>query len=190
MESVEYRKSGLSNRAEMSLGERSLASMKIAKNVLSTLNNDQTIFCYLSYQHEVATFALIQDFLGKGGRVAIPWTNYHTKEMKPILVDKETIGRSLVKDIYGIHEPDEAFARAHLLDPAELDVVLCPGTAFSRDGGRMGYGGGFYDRFLATKNIYKIGLCFDCQLFPHFEQKKTDVPMDMVITDNEIIKLK
>ena len=83
----------------------------------------------------------------------------------------------------GVHEPDPAHGTP--LDPGEIDVVLVPGVAFSRDGGRLGRGAGYYDRFLARLNptALKLGVAFSCQLFDTVPLEPHDVILDQVICE-------
>src|SRR4030095_5354369 len=72
--------------------------------------------------------------------------------------------------------------------PAELDLVMVPGVGFSRAGGRMGNGQGYYDRLLATvrPDCRLIGLCYECQLFDDLVVSEHDVFMDQVVTEKEV----
>ena len=72
-----------------------------------------------------------------------------------------------------------------------IDICICPGSVFDRNGGRIGYGGGYYDRFLAKEELFgilKIGLCFGFQLFDNIDQKKHDIKMDYIFTEEDVVK--
>jgi 5-formyltetrahydrofolate cyclo-ligase len=93
--------------------------------------------------------------------------------------------RSLSKDLrkgtYGIMEPRAVCVKALA---SQMDIIIVPGVAFDKQGGRLGRGGGYYDRFLRkTQKIVKIGLCFREQLVKKVPMKAHDVRMDRIITD-------
>ena len=76
-------------------------------------------------------------------------------------------------------------------NPDKLDLVIVPGIAFDKKGHRIGYGYGYYDRFLKTikKKAVKIGLAFDFQLIESIPEEEHDVPMNIVVTDKEILRI-
>lgn len=75
------------------------------------------------------------------------------------------------------------------MPPASIDVAIIPGAVFDRCGHRLGYGGGFYDRFLArmAPQATRIGLAFSCQVVDQIPSLPHDVPMDLVITEQEVL---
>jgi len=73
----------------------------------------------------------------------------------------------------------------------EIDVVLVPGLIFREDGFRIGYGGGYYDRFLRdAKSVVKIGLCYEMQIYEDIPVDIYDIPVDYIITEKRIIDCK
>lgn len=92
----------------------------------------------------------------------------------------------LKKGAYGILEPSVV----KTADEKDIDVILVPGLAFDRHGGRMGFGKGYYDRLLETSIAVKIGLCYDFQLFDTIPTESHDVPMDFIITEKEICEIR
>ena len=91
---------------------------------------------------------------------------------------------SLTAGTFGILEPD---GNAPEVLPGEVELIVVPGIAFDRKGNRMGRGKGYYDRLLAEISAPKAGLCFDFQLFDEVPTEAFDCPMDMIVTDREII---
>jgi len=89
-------------------------------------------------------------------------------------------GRALVAGAFGIPEPT-----GDPVDPQEIDVVLVPGLAFTRDGRRLGQGGGFYDRFLplVREDCVTVGVCFAEQIVDDLITEPHDRIVDLVITD-------
>ena len=132
----------------------------------------KTIFAYLSYNQEVRTDSLIARAWAEGKAVAVPKI---IGEEMVFLSLKE--GDPVAEGYKGIPEPAKEIP---LSDPTAL--VLLPGLAFDPMGHRLGYGGGFYDRFLAKEPHPTIALCFDFQMLPHLDTEDHDVPADVVLS--------
>ena len=133
----------------------------------------KTIYGYLPYNQEVRTVPMLEQALKDGKRVAVP--KVYGDDMKFIYI---TDFSQVEKGYAGIPEPiaDEPVAD----DPTAL--VLMPGLAFDKDGHRIGYGGGFYDRFLAAeRNHPTLALCYDFQMLPALETEEFDIPVDCVL---------
>ncbi len=91
----------------------------------------------------------------------------------------------LVRHRFGMWEPDPALP---VIEPGELDVVLVPGVAFDPQGGRLGYGGGYYDRFLPTTRALRVGIAADSCLVDSLPCGELDVRMDWIATPSGIIR--
>lgn len=133
----------------------------------------KTIYGYLPYNQEVRTVPMLEQAIRDGKRVAVP--KVYGDEMKFIYMDDLS---KVEKGYAGIPEPiaDEPVAD----DPTAL--VLMPGLAFDREGHRIGYGGGFYDKFLAAEpNHPTLALCYAFQMQEHLETEEYDIPVDWVI---------
>ncbi len=89
----------------------------------------------------------------------------------------------LVKGHFGILEPSSS---APVADPNGLDLILVPGIAFDREGGRLGRGRGYYDRLLAGASAFKVGVCFDSQIVPEVPREPHDIRMDAVVTPSGV----
>ena len=136
--------------------------------------NAKTIYAYLPYNQEVRTIPILKQALHDGKRVAVP--KVFGEEMKFIYLDDFSM---VEKGYAGIPEPisDEPVAND------KTALVLMPGLAFDMDGHRIGYGGGFYDRFLAMEpNHPTLALCYDFQVFSHLDTEEFDIPVDCVIS--------
>ena len=133
----------------------------------------KTIYGYLPYNQEVRTTAMLQQALADGKRVAVP--KCYGEEMRFIyLTDLSRVE----KGYCNIPEPIEDGPIAD--DPTAL--VLMPGLAFTEAGLRMGYGGGFYDKFLAAEpNHPTLALCYDFQMVDYIPTEEYDVPVDTVL---------
>jgi 5-formyltetrahydrofolate cyclo-ligase len=133
----------------------------------------KTIYGYLPYNQEVRTIPILEQALRDGKTVAVP--KVYGDTMKFIYL---TDLNRVEKGYAGIPEPmdDEPIAD----DPTAL--VLMPGLAFDREGHRIGYGGGFYDKFLAEEpNHPTVALCYEFQMLEKLETEEFDVPVDRVL---------
>ncbi|WP_406677004.1 5-formyltetrahydrofolate cyclo-ligase [Moorella sp. ACPs] len=145
-----------------------------------------TIMSYVSFGSEVATPALIKAALAGGKRVAVPLCVRDGRRL--IASEVLAFPDDLQPGTWGILEPRPESLRP--LDPKLIDLVIVPGVAFDRAGNRLGYGAGYYDRFLATlrPETRTIALAFAEQIVPDVYPEAHDRPVDMVITDTEIIQ--
>lgn len=133
----------------------------------------KTIYGYLPYNQEVRTTRMLSRALADGKRVAVP--KVYGDTIKFILLSDLT---QVAKGYAGIPEPvaDGPVAA----DPTAL--VLMPGLAFDPEGHRLGYGGGFYDKFLAAEPDHPtLALCYDFQMLPHLDTENYDIPVDRVL---------
>ena len=135
--------------------------------------NAKTFYGYLPYNQEVRTTPLLEQAIRDGKRVAVP--KCYGDEMKFIYMDDLT---KVEPGYANIPEPIEDGPIAD--DPTAL--VLMPGLAFDPEGHRIGYGGGFYDKFLAQEPDHPtVALCYDFQMMPHLETEEYDIPVDLVL---------
>ncbi len=135
--------------------------------------NAKTIYGYLPYNQEVRTVPMLQRALEDGKQVAVP--KCYGEEMRFIYL---TDLSQVEKGYCGIPEPIADGPVAE--DPTAL--VLMPGLAFDRQGHRIGYGGGFYDKFLAVEPEHPtLALCYAFQMVDHMETEEFDIPVDTVL---------
>jgi 5-formyltetrahydrofolate cyclo-ligase len=133
----------------------------------------KTIYGYLPYNQEVRTVPMLEKAIADGKKVAVP--KVYGDEMKFIYLDDLS---AVEKGYAGIPEP---VADGPVADD-ETALVLMPGLAFDRDGHRIGYGGGFYDKFLAQEpNHPTLALCYDFQMLPKLQTEEFDIPVDQVL---------
>ena len=139
----------------------------------SAYQSCKTLYGYLPYNQEVRTLPILTQALADGKQVAVP--KVYGDDMKFIyLTDLHQVSKGYA----GIPEPiaDEPVAE----DPTAL--VLMPGLAFDPQGHRIGYGGGFYDRFLSREPEHPtLALCYEFQMVPRLETEEYDIPVDTVI---------
>ena len=133
----------------------------------------KTIYGYLPYNQEVRTVAMLEQALADGKRVAVP--KCYGEEMRFIYLDDLS---KVEKGYCGIPEPVEDGPVAD----DKTALVLMPGLAFTKEGLRMGYGGGFYDKFLAAEPEHPtLALCYDFQMVEHIPTEDYDIPVNTVL---------
>ncbi len=133
----------------------------------------ETIYGYLPFNQEVQTLPLLRQALLDGKQLALP--KCYGREMRFILTEDLT---RIQYSAFGAPEPAEDFPVAG--DPAAL--VIVPGLVFDSRGYRIGYGGGYYDRFLSREpNHPTVALCYDFQLIDHLEPEEHDIPVNTVL---------
>ena len=133
----------------------------------------KTIYGYLPYNQEVRTVPMLEQALKDGKKVAVP--KVYEDEMKFLYLDDLT---KVSKGYAGIPEP---IADGPVADD-ETALVLMPGLAFDPQGHRIGYGGGFYDKFLAAEPKHPtLALCYEFQLLPELDTEEHDIPVGTVL---------
>lgn len=132
-----------------------------------------TIYGYLPYNQEVRTVPMLEQAMKDGKRVAVP--KCYGEEMRFIYMD------DLSKVEKGYANIPEPIADEPVADD-KTALVLMPGMAFTKDGKRMGYGGGFYDKFLAAEpNHPTVALCYSFQMVEDLPTEDYDIPVDCVL---------
>lgn len=145
--------------------------------------NASLILCYVSFGSEVETHMLIQEALRFKKRIAIPihdGVSHHTP------VSEITRFSELTQSHRGILQVDPQFQR--LIDPSAVDLAVIPGIAFDRQGGRLGFGGGYFDKLLPLmKKASKMALAFEAQLSSDPLPLEThDILMHMIVTEKAV----
>ena len=175
MDKKELRRSIRERKRAMTEEEIVSRSGKLTELFLASdaYKNAKTIYGYLPYNQEVRTVPLLQQAQKDGKRVAVP--KCYGDEMRFIYLDDLT---RVEKGYANIPEPIEDGPIAD----DETALVLMPGLAFDPQGHRIGYGGGFYDKFLAAEPSHPtLALCYEFQMLPHLETEEHDIPVDFVI---------
>ncbi len=183
------RDSILSQRDAMSGDDTKRLSGTICRSLiaLSAYKEAKTVMCFLSFRSEVDTNLIVKNILKSGKKLVVPISDIKTKTLRLSYVKSMD---DLVKSTYGILEPSpSAFKEA---TPADIDLVLVPGACFNLKGYRIGYGGGYYDKFLPQikKTTLTLGLCYDFQIVSSINPEKHDIPVDIVLSEKRMIKTK
>ena len=143
---------------------------------LDILKKSKVIALYNSMPNEVDTILLIKKYLNKK-IVLLP--KIVDDKMAFIEINHDTV---YIKSKIGVEEP---IGKPYL---GNIDLIIVPGLAFDNKGNRLGFGKGYYDKYLFDKNIFKIGICFDLQIVDKVPVNNLDISMDMVISEKRIIK--
>ena len=172
-------------RNNINIKSKEQKTEEITKRFINTtqFKNAEIIAIYKSFSSEVSTEEIIKYALKSGKKIALPRVNKSKLDFYEI----KSIDEKLIKSNFGIEEPIENSKT--FVDKQKIDLVVVPGLAFDKEKNRLGYGGGFYDRFLAGINALKIGICFDEQLLKNetLPVKETDIKLDIIITDKEMV---
>jgi 5-formyltetrahydrofolate cyclo-ligase len=145
---------------------------------------------YLDCRSELRTRQALPAALESGKRIAVPYCTVDDRGANKLgLWLLESMNELIVGKWKILEPPRERWGEAGKeVDPAELDIVMVPGVAFSREGGRMGNGQGYYDRLLAgvRPDCLLVGLCYESQLFDELVVSPHDVFMDQVVTERGV----
>ena len=184
------RKKTLCVRDDLHIQERQSMSCEITKKILllEEVANSETIFIYVDFRSEVETHILIDELLKQGKRVAVPLTL--VKEKKLLLVAITNVEKDLVPGYCSIPEPRVAIRESQMVVGCEIETIILPGSVFDERGGRLGYGGGYYDRFMAHEapQAKRIGLAFDFQVVDRLVLQAHDELLDLVVTEKRTIR--
>jgi 5-formyltetrahydrofolate cyclo-ligase len=178
----EIRKKVLAIRNGMKPGEIEAKSGDIVRRLtaLQDLRESSTLMVFLSFGSEVRTDGLLRWGWEAGKRMVVPLCRPEDRGLTPCLLGSFAeleIGR------YGIREPKGEMIRP--VPREEIDAILVPAVAFDRRGHRVGYGGGYYDRFLPeVPRAVRIGAAYSCQIVAMVPEDPHDLPVDRIVTEN------
>ncbi len=180
MDKKTLRKNFLKIRGQIPEEARHKKSLIIAEKLFNSEEYKKSgfVFAYSSYGTEAETGDIIKKAFSDGKRIALPVMLEEKGKMAFIEITPKT---ELVKNKTGIFEP--VYDEEKAVTPKKGEVVIVPGAAFTLKGERMGYGGGYYDRYLSRCEAFKIGICFKEQLAEELPQDCFDIKTDTVITD-------
>lgn len=183
-EKAALRRSILARRDALPAAQRSELSARITNHVLalSVFSSAQTVLAYLSFGSEYDTAELVHATLALGKRLLLPRVDRANRRLELFQVtdpDTQTIAGT-----WGIREPD--LERCAAVPRESAALVLIPGVAFTLQGARLGYGGGFYDRLLARwpDRPPVIAPAFGLQLVETLPTSPTDATIDAVVTED------
>jgi 5-formyltetrahydrofolate cyclo-ligase len=166
---------------------RKLLSARVADNLWSVpeFAAAESILFFISFRSEVDTVPMIRQALDEGKVVCVPCTDDGDKSMVASRI--LDLGADLELGNYDIPEPKKECLRP--IAAEDIDVVLMPGVAFDLSGGRLGYGGGYYDRFLEKcgPRCALIAVAFEIQIIEHVPCADHDHHIHKVVTESRVI---
>ena len=172
----------LGRRDEIDAGERARRGEMIVERFLSLpeVVAARTVMAFWAFGSEVPTDPLISQLVERGVTVALPRIvdgHLEPRTWRP--------GEPVTQTHFGAREPQEG----RVVVPEEIDVVAVPGVAFDRRGGRVGYGGGFYDRLLPSTRALRAAIAFEVQVGEALLPGGAfDLPVDVIVTESEAIR--
>ncbi len=178
-------------RNSIPAGTQALKSVAIWKYFfgLEEYKNAKTIMIYSDIKSEVKTNVFAQRIISDGKRVVLPVTDGERGEILPYSI---TDTSQLKAGSYGIMEPNLRFTEdgtVKAVSKDEIDIVMVPGIVFDMFGDRIGYGGGYYDKFLQDFKGIKVGVTYSECMCYSVPAEENDVKMDMLITEAGCEKL-
>jgi 5-formyltetrahydrofolate cyclo-ligase len=188
MEKNHVRQNILAKRKALDAREAVQRSTRV-HTMLETLSQWReagSVAMYCSFRNEVDTRPLIVDLHQRGVQVLLPRCRQGTSGMMDFFQVRS--GRDLIPGFQGILEPDTQ--RCPCVAAPKPDLVLVPGVAFDELGFRLGYGGGYYDRFLSRFSLRarSVGLAFDFQVVGRLPSEPWDVPVRWVVTESRCLQ--
>ncbi len=169
-------------REAMDPASRSEASLKIAHRFLDLpeLGSARTVMAFWSFGSEVDTAPLMSALRQRGHTVALP--RIVDAELQPQVYEE---GDPFTETSFGAKEP----SIGRVLGPEDVDIVVTPGVAFDLSGARVGYGGGYYDRFFPLCGGLRAGICFDLQIVQEpLPGGAFDLPVDVILTESRTLR--
>lgn len=156
------------------INDKEERSKRIEDRVINLAKGFNNIALYASIKSEVATLNIINKLLEMGKNVYLPKIEGDIICFYKIASVGDLV---LSKGKYKIYEP----VTSNLVNPSDLDLIICPGLAFDKSNNRLGRGKGYYDKYLAKTRSYKVGICFKEQMVDSIEVTPNDIKMDLVI---------
>jgi len=186
-EKIEIRNKNLELRDKMSEDEVNSFSEKIISTLkkLPAFKKSNNIMLYLSFNNEVDTFRLIEYCFKHGKKVIVPFCLKEGTRIIPTEI--KDVNQDLVRSSFGYMEPKGEIVKP--FDKDLIDLIVIPGISFDLRCFRIGFGAGYYDRFLGKLDhkIPTVGLAYDFQIIDSVPNEYFDVPLDYVITEKRII---
>ncbi|MBP0960295.1 MAG: 5-formyltetrahydrofolate cyclo-ligase [Oscillospiraceae bacterium] len=172
-------------RMSMKTDIKTLADREIFQKIIATPNfqKSELILTYISVNNEADTVSLIKYCFENGKRVAVPKCLDKNGNMEFFEIKSFDDVKS---SYFGLLEPSEKCPK---IDSFDNGLCIVPAFSYDKKGYRIGYGGGFYDRFLSKHNLFKIGICYDECIEENHLYDEFDINVDIVITEKQIISL-
>jgi len=186
----------LAVRDSLSVDEKIKRSKLAIEHLLQIkrFNDCKVVLCYASFRNEVGTSELIRTLLAEGKIVSVPLISVGLSgESGFSAIRIRDYDADLKPGTFGILEPSLLSSSGsidfEIIEPQRLDAVILPGVCFDRSGNRIGFGKGYFDRYLANvkTDCFKVALAYSFQVLESIPVDSHDMHMDMVVTDEIII---
>jgi 5-formyltetrahydrofolate cyclo-ligase len=185
MDKVQLRQEFQKTLAGISAEQRKEKSRRACRNLIATpeFQNASTVMIYMSLPHELDTSDAILSAWQMGKTVVVPKVSWQQRHMIPVQINSLETGFS--EEVPGLRNP----VTGAPVPFEDIDIVVAPGLGFDRRGNRLGRGGSYYDRFFTNKELKsrKCGFAFSEQLIETVPVTDHDVPVDMLVTDEEVL---
>ncbi len=189
MNPPKLRKDTLIQRDALSKAVQKEYSSRIVKRIIKMTQflSAATIFTYVDFRSEVITGTLIEYMLECDKNVVVPVTLVKDKDLLAVSITDPA--GELAPGYCSIPEPIVAIREKQRVSPDIIDIIFLPGSVFDERGGRMGYGGGYYDRFVSAKapQALRVGLAYELQMVKHAPLQDHDEFLDFIVTEERIV---
>lgn len=185
MDKSELRKALREKRRALSRQEQEKAAQDAAALLagFSPYQEAKTVMAYIACRGELSLAPVIEDALKQGKTLLLPRC-----DAPGVMTARRVCSlEELALGAYGLLEPAED---SEVIAPQQIDLILVPGVAFDRGGGRIGQGGGYYDRFLPEAGALRVGVCHDFALLERVPALAHDMRMDRILTPQALLACK
>jgi 5-formyltetrahydrofolate cyclo-ligase len=178
----ELRKALIEKRKQLPLKEVEELSVIINNRIKENFNLDEieVLAFYYPFNQEVNVLPLIEALLNQNKIVVLPKVTSKTTMSFYKIDSLNDVSRSQ----FGVYEP----TTNQLVPQDEIEIMFIPGVGFNSKGYRLGYGAGYYDRYLINHAFNTVGVCFDFQITEEFEVDAHDIPLDFIISENRLLQ--
>lgn len=188
MEKKKIREEIIKKRNDLLLEIKKEYDYLIFKQIINSelYKNSKKIFTYISFGSEVDTKNFIKYALENNKEIYVPKTDKVNKEMVAVKINSLN---NMSVDKWGVLEPKD-------VDKNDIgknfDLIIMPGVAFDKEGNRIGYGGGYYDKYIAQLEHIEntLALSYDFQIVKNIKSELHDIKVNFIITNNDFIKIK
>jgi len=182
----EIRKEILQKRDSINERDRKLMDEEIFNRLVNSdeYKKAKSIFAFVSFKSEVNTHKFIEYALSQGKTIGVPKIRKKEEGMEVFKIHSLS---DLESGYFGVMEPIESCEK---INKDNIDFILMPGAVFDEKGGRIGYGRGFYDKFLSDvkDSVPKIAIAYELQIIDSVPMEEYDIKIDGIITEKRVIK--
>ncbi|PIE58015.1 MAG: 5-formyltetrahydrofolate cyclo-ligase [Desulfobulbus propionicus] len=182
------RKKILTLRDKLSLEEQELKSVFITETIrsLAIYKSARTVFTYLHFRSEVQTNRLVKTILQDQKILCVPKVDPVKKRLSAVQISDPE--KDVKAGYMGVPEPVKKRYTAAEVPVDSIDLIIVPGVVFDKQGNRIGYGAGYYDKFFSRQNQkgFRMGLAYALQIVSRVPVRAHDVPMECIVNEEQI----